>query len=143
MKKSWGLIVIVLLVLLGTVYFVFTVPPEERVVWSDDEMVRLEYVAESGTYLEITEDNTLKGVTPVYTVEPIHYIFVTPATLVFNVAEVTDPIDQLFIGELNPETSEWQILPTEYSRERNELSTQVDRVAQWALIYYNASDLDN
>ncbi len=131
--------IVVLLVLLGTVYFVFTVPPEERVTWSADEMVRLEYVAESGTYLKV--DPADGGVSPqIYTVEPNNYIFAAPADLIFYFTADQGPVDQLFIGELNSETSEWEILPTEYNRERGELSTQVDQVAQWALIQYNGAD---
>jgi hypothetical protein len=131
MNRTTGLTIIIFLVFLGTIFVLFAQQPEQRIAYSEDGQVRLEYMAESGRYLQI---DTLAGVIPVHTVSPTDYVFAQPATLVFNYDPATP---EVHIAAYNLETEAWQILPTERHVSNSELSTQITKVAQWALIEYN------
>ena len=160
--KTWGMTVIIALVFLGTLFVIFAGQPEQRIAYSEDGLVRLEYVAEAGRFLEFVGTDTRQGVielnnaltqhqtslrsvgtgqagvTPyAYTVSPNDYIFAQPATITFAIDPETAAVDQMHIGYYDQEDQEWKPLATEYDRDSSELSTQIDRVASWALIQYN------
>jgi len=135
--KTWGMTIVIALVFCGTLFVLFTTQPEQRVVYSEDGQVRLEYLAEAGRYLKITTGQVEEIQT--YTVEPNDYVFTQPATLTFSYDQ-TSP--EVHIAAFDQETQEWQFLATEYNQESAELSTQVDKVAEWALIQYNG-DAEN
>ncbi|MFH1315743.1 MAG: hypothetical protein ABIH67_05120 [Candidatus Uhrbacteria bacterium] len=130
--KISGLTIVIALVFLGTIFVLFSDQPEQRVVYSEDGQVRLEYLAEAGRYLSI--DPAGGGVDPVtYSISPNDYVFTQPATLIFNYDHMNP---EVHIAAFNQETGEWKFLATEYNREKAELSTKIDRVAQWTLIQY-------
>ena len=129
--KASKFTVIIGLVFLCTIIVLFSQQPEQRVVFSEDNQVRLEYRAEAGRYLQL---DALTGVSPVYTVSPTDYVFAQPATLIFNYNPAES---EVHIAAYNIETEQWQILPTERHVSSSELSTQISKVAQWALIEYN------
>ncbi|MFH1142586.1 MAG: hypothetical protein V1695_02635 [Candidatus Uhrbacteria bacterium] len=141
--KISGLTIVIALVFLGTIFVLFSNQPEQRVTYSEDGQVRLEYLAEAGRYLQVDTlppslgqaelRRTGAGVIPTYTIDPNDYVFTQPATLFFHY-DLASP--EIYIAGFDQETEEWQILATEYDREKAELSTQVDQVAQWTLIQY-------
>ena len=144
--------IVIALVFCGTLFVLFSTQPEQRIAYSEDGQVRLEYLAEAGRYLTV---DTLAGVIPstqnpllaspfergrdAYTVDTNDYVFTQSATLIFSYDHINP---EVHIAAFDQQTQEWQILATEYDSENAELSTQVDKVAQWALIQYNG-DAEN
>ncbi len=119
----------------------FAQEPEQRVVYSEDGLARLEYVAENGRYLQIHSEPPFdpplergENLTE-YWVEPLDYVLVQPAMLTFSYSGLDSEImpEQLFIAEYNIESGQWQVVPTQLDREQQELSIEIEKLGRWRI----------